>query len=65
MAYQEDPDRLKLISLTGTVVAPRPIWGWQVRPDTASRLCRSPTCSLFHLRRYIAYEVIGDLSGFG
>ena len=28
VAYQA-PDRLGLISLTGTVVAPRPIWGWR------------------------------------
>jgi len=34
VAYQA-PDRLGLISLTGTVAAPRPIWGWRARPNTA------------------------------
>ena len=34
VAYQA-PDRLGLISFTGTVAAPRPIWGWRARPNTA------------------------------
>src|SRR5437763_5108567 len=33
VAYQA-PDRLGLISLTGTVAAPRPIWGWRARAGT-------------------------------
>ncbi len=29
------PNALGLISLSGTVVAPRPNWGWREKPNTA------------------------------
>ena len=31
--FHHSPDRLGLINLNGTVVAPRPNWGWRARPN--------------------------------
>ena len=57
VAYQA-PDRLGLISLTGTAAAPRPIWGWRARPNTVGErhrwaVCGRTACTVCAVRRLV------------
>jgi hypothetical protein len=36
LVVYQTPDHLGLLDLSGSVIAPRPIWGWQERPNAGA-----------------------------